>query len=94
MMSQLPHDLQQFVSQQIAVGAYRDEGELVVDAVSRLREAKQRYQQLRREIRVAEAELDRGEGIVLEGDEALERFFDEIAAEAEQELSSKHPPQS
>lgn len=42
----------------------------------------------RAELQSRIARLDRGEGIVLEGDESLDRFFDELEAEVLDEFSN------
>ncbi len=66
----------------------------MIEAVRRMRDGVLHYQVLQKEVQAATARLERGEGIVLEGDDALGRFFDEIEAEVEQEIASKHASQS
>jgi putative addiction module CopG family antidote len=62
MISQpLPPELGQFVEQQLALGKYRSEQELVVDAVRVLREVEIQRQQFHNDVRLGMDQLDRGE---------------------------------
>ena len=61
----------------------------MVDAVRLLQAANLRLEQLRQGIRDRLAGIDRGEGIELEDDEALEKFFDQLEAEANAELAAE-----
>lgn len=58
----IPRELEQFIRRSLTTGEYRSEDELVVDAVSTLRELKRRHQQLKDDIRHAIDQLDRGQG--------------------------------
>ena len=78
----LPPDVQQFLDAEVAGGTYRSREDVVTEAVRMLRDSNRRFQEFREEIRARVARLRRGEGIEIEDDEALERFFDEVEAEA------------
>jgi putative addiction module CopG family antidote len=62
MISQpLPPELGQFVEQQLALGKYRSEDELVVDAVRVLRDVESQQRQFHSDIELGFDQLDRGE---------------------------------
>jgi len=85
----LPPDIEQYVHQVVASGKYRDERELVVQAIRWLRDSHARYQQLRAEIQEALEGVQRGEGIELEDEEALTGFFDQLESEVQAELAAE-----
>ena len=58
-----------------------------------LADRSKRRQELRQELQIARDQLDRGEGIELDGEEALEAFFDEIKAEVNAELAAERKSQ-
>jgi len=87
MTEAFPPDLQEYVQHELASGRYASEGELLVEAVRFHRDRNVRLEQLREEIKTALEQLDRGEGIELADDAALEAFFDDIEAEVQGELS-------
>jgi len=72
----LPPELEAFVRNELESGNYDSEGEVVSRAISLLRELK--THELRKQIQVGIDELDRGESIDLEGEDALRAFFDEL----------------
>jgi len=72
----LPSELQHFVEQELASGRYRSRDEVICEGLRLLRE-RRRYE-LRREIDVGLQQLDRGEGIELEDEQALKAFFEDI----------------
>ena len=76
-MSQtFPKDVQDFVQQVIADGQYANEDDVVIAGVRALRELKQRHAELRQDIQVAVAELNRGEGEPWDAD-AIKAEFDQ-----------------
>ena len=81
----LPPDVQQFLQDQVADGCYRSQEELVIEALRLFRDGSRRFEEFRAQLRARVARLKRGEGIELEDDAALERFFDEIEAEVSAE---------
>jgi Arc/MetJ-type ribon-helix-helix transcriptional regulator len=89
-----PPDIQRFVSEELASGKYPSEQALIVEAVRLLRDDQVRSQQFRGELRAEIGRIERGEGTVLEGDEALATFFDELRAEARAELAAEQGSRS
>jgi len=85
----LPPDVQQFLQDEVAGGSYRSKEEVVIEAVRLLRDGSRRFQEFREEVRARVARLKRGEGIELEDEQALEKFFDEIEAEVAAEPSEE-----
>lgn len=76
-----PTELQQLVQRQMATGNYANEDEVLLDAMIALNEREELLQQWKAEIRSRIDSLDRGEGIELQGDDALLAFADEIKSE-------------
>ncbi|NLS92068.1 MAG: type II toxin-antitoxin system ParD family antitoxin [Planctomycetaceae bacterium] len=76
-----PTELQQLVQRQLATGNYANEDEVLLDAMIALNEREELLQQWKAEIRSRIDSLDRGEGIELQGDDALQAFADEIKSE-------------
>lgn len=89
MIATFPPDLQQFVRDEVASGHYRSEDELLLEAVRYYRESNVRWHRLREEIGTSLEQLDRGEGIELADDAALEAFFDQIDTEVQSELAAE-----
>jgi putative addiction module CopG family antidote len=77
----LPADVEQFLHQAVAEGKFSSEQEAVAAAVRLLRDSAARCQRLRRDIGEALAGVDRGEGVEIQNDEELAKFFDELEAE-------------
>jgi Arc/MetJ-type ribon-helix-helix transcriptional regulator len=71
----LPPDVQQFLQDEVA------NDELVAEAVRLLRDGNRQFHAFREQLQARVAGLQRGEGIELEDDEALERFFDQVESE-------------
>lgn len=86
-------ELQQLVQAELATGEYASQDELLLEAMRLLADRSKRRQELRQELQIARDQLDRGEGIELDGDEALEAFFDEIKAEVNAELAAERKSQ-
>ena len=72
----IPPDLRQFVEQELASGKYGNAEEMVTEGLRLLRERK--LYELRRDIDAGIEQIERGEGIEIDGEEALRRFFDEV----------------
>jgi len=83
----IPVEFQQFVQQEVASGRYHSVEEVIVDGLRLLRERK--LYELRKDIDAGLAQLDRGEGIELESEQALQDFFDDIKARGRQRLEAK-----
>ena len=81
----LTEHLDLFVERQISSGAYGNASEIVREALRLLagqeevREAK--LKAIRQAAKLGFAEIDQGEGIVLKGKKAINRFIEEIEAE-------------
>jgi antitoxin ParD1/3/4 len=85
----LSSEVQQLVQEELATGRYVSENELLLEAVRLLADRNRRRESLRRELQVGRNELDRGEGIELDGDKALGALFDDIEAEVAAELAAR-----
>ena len=70
----LPPELGQFVEQQLALGRYRSEDELVVDAVRVLRDIEAQQRQFHSDIERGFDQLDRGEANQYSLEQLRERF--------------------
>ncbi|HUQ68562.1 MAG TPA: type II toxin-antitoxin system ParD family antitoxin [Planctomycetaceae bacterium] len=80
MVIKLPPDLAEFVTLQVAAGRYQSEDEVICDAVRTLQERRKSLQEL-----IAEGMANPEDDIILETDEDLGRFLDEIDAEVDRE---------
>ena len=92
MTVEIPSDLQQFVHNAIDAGNYKDEAEVVGQALRMLQQRQRRIDELRREIQPALDRLDRGEGIELD-DAGLDAFFEDIKAGNRAELEAERDSQ-
>ena len=68
MSHSFPHDLSDYVTREVARGAYASEDDLLVDAVRMHRELKQRHQGLRDDIDLAIKQADAGESRAMDLD--------------------------
>jgi antitoxin ParD1/3/4 len=75
---EIPVELQQFVHTVIDAGNFKDEAEVVGQALRLLEERQRRIEELRREIQPALDQLDRGEGIKIKNEEELRLFFEDV----------------
>jgi antitoxin ParD1/3/4 len=89
MTIEIPADLQQFVHTVIDAGSYKDETEVVGEALRLLQERQRRIEELRREIQPALDQLDRGEGIEIKDEEELRLFFEDIKKRGRERLEAK-----
>ena len=85
MTTEIPPEYQQFVQSMIGSGAFPSEAAVVGEA---LRLFQERLNRLRAELQPAIDRLDRGEGIELD-EESLDQFFEDIKAEAQEELDTR-----
>ena len=85
MSMSLPHDLQQFVQQEIASGRYQSEEDVVREGLRLLRERDRRLQALREDIQPALEQLDRGEGERLDAESIKARGRKRLAARGKQD---------
>jgi antitoxin ParD1/3/4 len=92
MTVEIPAELQQFVHTVIDAGNYKDEAEVVGQALRLLQERQGRIEELKREIRPALDRLDQGEGIELD-DAGLDSFFEDVMAGRRAERDAERKPQ-
>jgi Arc/MetJ-type ribon-helix-helix transcriptional regulator len=85
----LPPDLQQFVRQELANGAYQSEADLMADAVRLLRDSHLAWKDLQADVQSRLERLDRGDAIEIQDDDGLRAFLREIEAEAREDLASE-----
>ncbi len=78
MSYQFPPELNQLVQEGLASGGYGSEDVILLEAMRLLRERDRREQEFRAEVQTRIERLDRGGGVVLEGEEDLRRFFDDV----------------
>ena len=89
-MATIPDDLQQFVADELNSGRYRSADELIAESLRQMRDSRTEWQRLRDEVQSRIARMEQGEVIELENDEALEAYFDEMAAEVDAELEAEN----
>ncbi len=87
MTVEIPPELLPFVQHVIEIGNFRNETEVVGEALRLLRQ-RQLYE-LRADIDAAAAQLDRGEGIELESEQALREFFEDVKSSGMKRLAAK-----
>ena len=80
----LPPELQRLLHETLAAGGYRSEDEMLLEAVRLLRNRDADLEEFKRNLKTRLYRLDRGEGIELDSDEALQAFFDDIQARGKQ----------
>ena len=88
----IPAEFEPFIEHQLATGRYKSPQEVVSDALRLLCE--QGLETLQKEIQVGIDQLDRGEEIIIESEEALQRFFDDIEKEGEKEIEAERRDES
>ena len=89
MTVEIPSDFQQFVHSVIDAGSYKNETEVVGEALRLLQDRQQRIEELRREIQPALDQLDRGEGIEIKDEKELRLFFEDIKKRGRERLEAK-----
>jgi Arc/MetJ-type ribon-helix-helix transcriptional regulator len=89
----LPTDLQQFVAHELELGRYSSEAELSTDAVRRLRDDEVERERFKAQLQERIARIERGEGIVVEGNEALRNLLDDMMAKVDRELAARQVQQ-
>jgi putative addiction module CopG family antidote len=85
MVDTLPPDLTQFIQEELASGHYSSEQEVVQEAVRFFRESRERFRQLKDEIRQRIAGIDAGQGMEIQNDAELAAFFRDIESEPHRE---------
>ncbi len=85
--AEIPAEFESFVQHQLAAGGYNSAQEVVSDALRLLRE--QKLEVLRKEIQVGVDDLERGDEIIIEDEQGLKRFFDDLEEEARAEIAAE-----
>lgn len=75
MIPSLPHDLEEFVQQELEDASYQSRDDLLVDAVRLLRDQKRRLETVREQVRMGRQQIERGEGVLIEDDHSLRTFL-------------------
>jgi Arc/MetJ-type ribon-helix-helix transcriptional regulator len=73
-----PPELHQISQEGLASGAYGSEDAMLLEAMRLLRDRDQHEQSFHAELQTRIDRLDRGEGLSLEGEQELRKFFDDI----------------
>lgn len=77
MHESLPPDLHDFVAAKLATGQFNSVDDVAIAALRRLRDAEaQNADELRSKLQQAQAQIARGECIVLQDDDAIDEYFD------------------
>ena len=79
-----PLELQQIVRQELASGNYSSEDELLLKAMRLLHQREDDLRNFKAQLQSRLDRLDRGEAVELEGETALQAFFDDIQARGQQ----------
>ncbi len=74
----LPSEVQQLVELGLATGQYANEHDLLVEALRLLHDRDTHFHDFKERLQARQRRLDRGEGIELEDEQALRRFFDDV----------------
>ena len=85
MANVFPADLTQFIQDELASGHYSSEQEVVQEAVRFFRESRERFRQLKDEIRQRIVGIDAGQGMEIQNDAELAAFFRDIESEVHSE---------
>lgn len=88
MPTMLPPDLEQFLQAEVASGKYSSPDEALVAGVRLLRDRERQRDELRRELDVGLAALERGDVVTIEGEGELNAFFDDIVARGHERLAA------
>lgn len=89
MVATVNDGLEQFVEQQIAKGKYCTREEVLVAGLRLLQEREQELETIRAVVRVGLNELARGDGIVLQDEEARRSFFEDIKQRGREALKTE-----
>ena len=90
MSMMLPPDLEQFLQAEVASGKYLSADEALVAGVRLLRDRERQREELRRELDLGLAALERGDVVTLEGEGELNVFFDDIVTRGHERLEQFH----
>jgi Arc/MetJ-type ribon-helix-helix transcriptional regulator len=76
-----PSKLQQLIQDELATGNYVNEDDVLLHAMTALREREESLKLWQAEIQDRIGSLDRGEGIELQNEQALRAFVDEVKSQ-------------
>ena len=93
MSHSFPPELQRLLHEGLASGQYQSEDEMLLEAVRLLRQRDTDLDQFKQNLKTRLARLELGEGIELEDDQALRRFFDDIQARGHQRYEASQGAQ-
>lgn len=79
-----PPQLQELLQENLATGFYASEDELLLEALRLLRDRDSHFREFQQNLHIRLERLDRGEGIELEDENALRRFFDGVQTRGQQ----------
>jgi antitoxin ParD1/3/4 len=85
----IPKELEDYAQQKVESGEFESKEAFVAEAMRLYREMESRHDALRRDVQHGVDQLDRGEGIRLEGDEQLDHFFEDIKARGRARRSAR-----
>jgi antitoxin ParD1/3/4 len=86
-----PPDLEQFVQGELASGRYESVDAVVCEGLRLLQERERRLEALRQDIDAGLDQVNRGEVIELEDEEAQRAFFEDIKTRGRQRRNAKQP---
>ena len=89
MVATVNDGLERFVEQQIADGKYRTREEVLSAGLRLLQERERELETIRAVVRVGLDELARGDGIVLQDEEARRSFFEDIKQHGRESLKAE-----
>ena len=89
MPTMLPPDLEQFLQAEVTSGKYSSADEALVAGVRLVRDRERQREELRRELDLGLAALERGDVVTLEGEGELNAFFDDIVARGHERLAAQ-----
>ena len=85
----LPPEFESYVQNAVVIGRFQSPAAAIEEALRLLKRRDAEFEKLRASIAEGMAELERGEGIELNDDEAIDRFFDEITEGHDERIAKK-----
>ncbi len=86
----IPPEFEQFIARELAAGRYGSEQEVVAEGLRLLEKREKQLSDHRKEVDIGLKQLDSGQVIELEGDEALHAFFEDVKTRGRQRLEEQH----
>lgn len=78
MTAKIPAELEEYIQRKVASGEFESTDQFISEAMRLYREMESRHDQLRKDVQHGIDQIERGEGIELNDDEELRRFFADI----------------